>query len=259
MRASLFTLNMHPLDAVAMQKTQGYVRLGPHEFLTPGFIDLHIHAPQYAFTGTATDRPLMGQDGWLETYTFPAERSLQDDLPTARRVYEGVVRKSLSFGTTTACYFATLHLEPCKILADVALALGQRALVGKVCMDRNSPANYVQSTQQNIDETIELIKYIRNLAGTREEGSRLPRVLPIITPRFIPTCTPELLRALGGVAAEYDCHIQSHISESVDQVEFTHVLEGSDRTDAEIFDSHDLLSDKCIMAHGVPYPTQIWI
>ena len=239
------------LVTVVMQKTRGYVKLGPHEFLTPGFIDLHIHAPQYAFTGTATDRPLMGHDGWLETYTFPAERSLQDDLSIARRVYEGVVRKSLSFGTTTACYFATLHLEPCKILADVAFALGQRALVGKVCMDRNSPANYVQSTQQNVDETIELIKYIRNRAGTRENGSLLPRLLPIITPRFIPTCTPELLKALGGVAAEYDCHIQSHISESVDQVEFTRVLEGSDRSDAEIFDSHALLSNKCVMAHGV--------
>uniref|UniRef100_A0A0G4F276 Amidohydrolase-related domain-containing protein n=1 Tax=Chromera velia CCMP2878 TaxID=1169474 RepID=A0A0G4F276_9ALVE len=35
------------------------VTLGPPEFLTPGFIDLHIHAPQYSYTGTATDKPLM--------------------------------------------------------------------------------------------------------------------------------------------------------------------------------------------------------
>lgn len=239
------------LDLSVLQGKRGYVELGPHEFLSPGFIDLHIHAPQFAFTGTATDRPLMGHDGWLETYTFPAERSLQDDVSTARRVYEGVVRKSLSFGTTTACYFATLHLEPCKILADVALALGQRALVGKVCMDRNSPENYVQSTQQNVDETIELIEYVRSRAGKQQEGSLLPMLLPIITPRFIPTCTPELLKALGQIAADYCCHIQSHISESVDQVEYTRMLEGPGKTDAEIFDSHALLSDKCIMAHGV--------
>ena len=56
-------------------------------FITPGFIDTHVHAPQYSFMGTATDRPLMGSDGWLETYTFPAESRLSDSK-LARRVYE---------------------------------------------------------------------------------------------------------------------------------------------------------------------------
>lgn len=32
----------------------GFVRLAQHEFLCPGFIDLHIHAPQFAYTGTGT-------------------------------------------------------------------------------------------------------------------------------------------------------------------------------------------------------------
>lgn len=239
------------IDLTMLYRNRGYIKLEPHEFLSPGFIDLHIHAPQFAFTGTATDRPLMGHDGWLETYTFPAERSLQDDLSKARRVFEGVVRDTLSSGTTTACYFGTLHLEPCKVLADAALRLGQRALIGKVCMDRQSPENYTQSTQQNVDETQELIEYIHGRARKQHERSQLPLVLPVITPRFIPTCTPELLSALGKLALEHECHIQSHISESIDEIEFTQSLEGTGKSDAEIFDSHQLLSDKCIMAHGV--------
>lgn len=60
--------------------------LGSHEFLCPGLIDLQLHAPQYAYTGTATDRPFLGINGWLETYTFPAERRLRDDLVVARQV-----------------------------------------------------------------------------------------------------------------------------------------------------------------------------
>ena len=38
--------------------------------MIPGFVDTHIHAPQYVFTGTGYDLPLLQ---WLEKYTFPAE------------------------------------------------------------------------------------------------------------------------------------------------------------------------------------------
>jgi len=69
--------------------------LGPHSFLIPGMIDLHIHAPQFAYTGTATDRPLMGPDGWLETYTFPAEAGLFHNSELCQQVYRGVVRTTL--------------------------------------------------------------------------------------------------------------------------------------------------------------------
>jgi hypothetical protein len=51
------------------------VRLKKGQILVPGFIDTHVHAPQYSFTGTATDKPLME---WLQEYTFPAERRLKD-------------------------------------------------------------------------------------------------------------------------------------------------------------------------------------
>ena len=51
-----------PLQVITMDGAQ---------FCVPGMIDTHVHAPQYQFTGTATDLPLME---WLQTYTFPAER-----------------------------------------------------------------------------------------------------------------------------------------------------------------------------------------
>jgi hypothetical protein len=46
--------------------------LGPREFLLPGFVDAHLHAPQHVNCGTGLDLPLMGPEGWLErwvTYT----------------------------------------------------------------------------------------------------------------------------------------------------------------------------------------------
>jgi len=245
-------------DVLSSSNSVNYIQLSPHEFLCPGLIDLHIHAPQFAYTGTATDRPLMGPEGWLETYTFPAEQRLANDLDLAKRVYHGVVQATLRHGTTTAVYFATLHLQPCQILVDCVLQNQQRALVGKVCMDRNSPENYCHSLEQNMSETKQLIDYIYQRAGRMQEQSVLPLVLPLVIPRFIPTCTPELLSALGALAVEQDCHITSHISESVDEVAFSRHLDatmdnkdGIGRTDAEIFDAHGLLTKKCIMAHGV--------
>jgi cytosine/adenosine deaminase-related metal-dependent hydrolase len=175
-----------------IEEHEGYILLKEHEFACPGLIDLHIHAPQYAFTGTATDRPLMGSNGWLETYTFPTEESFRD-LSFARQVYTGVVKKTLSMGTTTALYFATLDLEPTKLLVDIALQFGQRALVGKVCMDRNSPETYCQSLEKNLQDTRNLIEYIGSHPA--QPSTECPLVLPVITPRFIPTCSPELLQA----------------------------------------------------------------
>jgi len=243
-------------DLTPFQGKPNYVRLSTHEFVCPGFIDLHIHAPQFAFTGTATDKPLLGPNGWLETYTFPAQRSLKFDPKKARSTFDGVVRTTLRAGTTTACYFGTLDIEPCMILVDIAIDLRQRAWVGKVCMDRNSPENYIQSTQQNIDETRSLIEYIHQRAGKEDSMELLPLVMPIITPRFIPTCTPQLMKELGALAKEYNCHIQSHIAESTDEIQFSKYLDettdgGGGRSDADIFDSHQLLSNRCIMAHGV--------
>ena len=239
------------------------VELGPHEFLVPGLIDLHIHAPQYSYTGTATDRPLMGPDGWLETYTFPAEQRLTD-LTQARDVYDTVVQTTLRHGTTTALYFATLHLEPTKVLVDVALQHGQRALIGKVAMDRNAPETYVQSLEQNVTETQQLIEYIHQRAGRQHASpppppptqQLLPLVLPVVMPRFIPTCTPQLLSALGDMAKHHRCHITTHLSESPDEVEFSRHLDatvdgGDGRTDAQILDQHGLLTLGCVLAHSV--------
>lgn len=255
-------VNLGPIDSVivtaAAKESAILVELSSREFLCPGMIDLHIHAPQYAYTGTATDRPLMGPGGWLETYTFPAEQRLRDDLERAERVYQSVVQTTLQAGTTTAVYFATLDLEPCKVLVDATIENGQRALVGKVCMDRYSPLTYCQTLEQNLQETTALIDYIHTKAGKEKDQSLLPKVLPLITPRFIPTCSPPLLTALGELADLHNCHITSHISESVDEVAFSRHLDATEdlqdnvgRTDAAIFDSHKLLSNRCIMAHGV--------
>eukprot|EP00656_Telonema_subtile_P020664 TRINITY_DN21744_c0_g1_i1.p1 TRINITY_DN21744_c0_g1~~TRINITY_DN21744_c0_g1_i1.p1 ORF type:complete len:458 (+),score=71.60 TRINITY_DN21744_c0_g1_i1:85-1458(+) len=218
------------------------------QFLAPGFIDTHIHAPQYSYTGTATDKPLMGPDGWLEAYTFPAERGMAQ-LEAAEKVYSSVIRRTLRHGTTTALYFGTVDIEACKLLADLCEQIGQRGFIGKVCMDRNCPDDYCdESAASALADTEALIAYCSGLGSGLVEAA--------ITPRFIPTCTDELMEGLGKLAAKHGCVVQSHISESLDEVAYVRSLYPSDNqerlvTDTDILDRFGLLTDRCVMAHGV--------
>ncbi|KAJ2978786.1 hypothetical protein NQ176_g3625 [Zarea fungicola] len=97
------------------------------QFFFPGFIDTHIHAPQYPNAGIFGKTTLLD---WLEKHTFPMEASLKD-LSRARQVYTAVIRRTLSHGTTTAAYYATIDVPATNLLTDLCLAIGQRAFVGK--------------------------------------------------------------------------------------------------------------------------------
>ncbi|NXY86055.1 GUAD deaminase, partial [Alcedo cyanopectus] len=150
-------------------KTSDIRELCNHEFFMPGMVDTHIHAPQYSFTGTRVDLPLLQ---WLTTYTFPTEAKYKDS-DFAEEVYTRVVVMILSF----------IFLW---ILTD---KFGQRAFVGKVCMDMNdSVPQYKEITADSVKET--------------------ERVQPVITPRFGPSCTEDLLCALGNLAQTRDLHVQ---------------------------------------------------
>lgn len=115
------------------------VTLAESQFLLPGFIDCHIHAPQAPNIGLGLDKDLLG---WLKSYTFPLE-SQYKDVGFAQQVYSAVVRDTLSSGTTCACYFATIYNESNKVLTDEIIRQGQRAFVGKVSSNRLCPDNYM--------------------------------------------------------------------------------------------------------------------
>ena len=93
----------------------------------PGMVDLHVHAPQWPQLGLALDLPL---EEWLQAHTFPLEARCADP-EFARGIYESLVDALLANGTTTALYYASIHLPATQRLADICLARGQRALVGR--------------------------------------------------------------------------------------------------------------------------------
>ncbi|XP_041642628.1 guanine deaminase [Cheilinus undulatus] len=214
-------------------------QLAQHEFFMPGLVDTHIHASQYSFAGTALDMPLLQ---WLNTYTFPVESQFKD-LDFANKVYTQVVRRTLRNGTTTACYHATIHTDASLLLGQIANDFGQRALVGKVCMDRNNAVkHYKETSQESQEETCRFIAELLN--------KKYPRVKPVVTPRFAPSCTGALLGQLGAIAKNNNLHIQSHISENVEEVKLVQELFPDSESYTDIYHKYNLLTDKTVMAHG---------
>lgn len=225
----------------AYQGKSNFHRLAEGQYLLPGFIDLHVHAPQWAQSGTALDIPLYD---WLNTYTFPLESKFAD-LDFAEKVYDDLVSTLLANGTTTVLYFATVHKEASLLLAELCAKKGQRGLVGKVVMDdpAQNPEYYRDAnTNSALADTEEFILAVRELAKTVKQG-----VYPVVTPRFIPSCTDEALEGLGKLAAKYDAYIQSHCSES----DWAHgyVRDRFDKNDAFALHDFGLLREKSVMAH----------
>ncbi len=218
-----------------------YVVLQENQFLCPGFIDTHYHAPQTANAGLGLDYSLLE---WLEKVTFPRESSyFLRPTDSIFEEYSSMAERLLRNGTTTCVYFGSLKLEANKVLVDAISNTGQRAFIGKVCMDINSPENYCESTEENVNGTLELIEYIKSL--------RNELIAPVITPRFAPTCSSELMNELGEIAVSGHHHIQTHISENKGEVAWVRELFPQSSSYAQVYDSSKLLTSKTILAHAI--------
>ncbi len=216
--------------------------LAQDQVLLPGLVDLHVHAPQFPQLGTALDLPL---EEWLREHTFPLE-SRYADLDFADGVYSRLVDTLLAHGTTTALYFATIHVPATQRLAEICLARGQRALVGRVSMDHTEqcPDYYRDgSAARAVADTRAVIEFIRAMPGNQRALVR-----PVVTPRFVPSCTDALLDSLGALARETGCHVQTHCSES--DWQHAHVRERCGCSDAEALDRAGLLGRRSVLAHG---------
>lgn len=228
--------------AAAAQRAWGettVVELG-RKFLVPGLVDAHAHAPQYAQLGLGTDLPLLE---WLDRYTFKTESRFAD-VSFARRVYGDVVRRVLRNGTTSCVWFASLHVPATCALVDECRDQGLHALVGKVCMDRNSPSYYCEaSPAASVAAARDVAAYVARAGG--------PLVGAIVTPRFAISCSGELMAGLGALAAELQLPVQSHISENCAEVDFTCSLHPGEGGYAAVYATRGLLTERTIMAHGV--------
>ncbi|ADL50251.1 guanine deaminase [Clostridium cellulovorans] len=207
--------------------------------IIPGFIDLHTHGAQFAIRGIGYDKELLP---WLETYTFPEEAKFSNK-DYAEKVYREFVNELYTEGTTRAVIFGTIHQEATEILMELLEGKEIISYVGKVNMDRNCPDFLKENADESIRTTIQWIESCHN---------KYKFVKPIITPRFVPTCSDSLMKALGDIAINNSIPVQSHLSENTDEIKWVGELHPDCESYGAVYDKYNLFGKtKTIMAHCV--------
>lgn len=211
------------------------------QMITPGLVDLHVHAPQYAFRGLGMDLELLD---WLNTNTFPEEAKYQD-LEYARNAY-GIFADAMKLsGTTRACIFGTIHNQATELLMDLMEETGMKTMIGKVNMDRNSPDYLCEESAEH--SAADTVTWLEETLGNYEN------VKPILTPRFIPSCTDELMKRLKAIQEKYELPVQSHLSENQGEIAWVQELCPESKFYGDAYDQFGLFGGKVktIMAHCV--------
>ena len=209
----------------------------------PGLVDLHIHAPQFSYRGTGMDLELMD---WLTHQAFPEEAKYAD-LDYAREAYGIFADAMKKSATTRACIFASRHRPATELLMERMEDSGLVSYVGKVNMDREAPDGLREESAEH--SAAETIAWVEHTAG------KFKRTKPILTPRFIPSCTNELLTKLGEIRQKYCLPVQSHLSENKGEIEWVRQNVPQATFYGEAYDLFGLFGDlgesKTLMAHCV--------
>ena len=208
-----------------------------NRLILQSFGDMHLHAPQYPMLGMGMDLPLLD---WLKHYVFPTEARFAD-LTYARGMYHAFARELVSGGTTRVSVFGSLHTDATLILMDELEKAGITGYAGKVNMDRNGAPDYQETTESSVRETLRWLDHCDGFSHIR----------PIITPRFTPACSDALMRELGAIAGERGLRVQSHLSESRQEIEWVHTLHPECGRYWETYDRAGLFCDHTLMAHCV--------
>lgn len=215
---------------IARVESDDAAAIDPGRIICPGFIDAHLHVPQF---------DSIGHDGmtlldWLNDVIFPAEARWAD-AEFARGMGARVARRLLSHGTTGICAYGTVHHAGTRAAMESLAAAGLRGYLGQVLMDRAGPDELLRPAAQLIEEAARM--------------ERVGRMEPIVSPRFALSCSMELMRGAAALARERGWPIQTHLAEMLPECELVERDFGKPYLD--VYKEAGLLGPRTVLAHAV--------
>jgi guanine deaminase len=206
--------------------------------IAPGFVDTHAHIPQFQSIGEGRGTPLLE---WLKKYIFPAEMRFKDPQ-VAKEVSQNFFNHAVARGTTMIAAYSSSHKLATEEAFRVAHRKGIRAFIGKVMMDRNA-FGLEERTDASLNESFRLFE--------EWDGKNNGKLRYLFTPRFAPTCTPELLREVGDIARRNHAYVQTHLSENREEIIWVKGLFPNSKSYTDVYAQSNLLGEKTIMAHCI--------
>ncbi len=199
-----------------------------HGLIMPGLINTHTHAPMSLFRGLADDLPLMT---WLQDHIFPIEAKLTADM-----VYQATLlscAEMIKSGTTSFCDMYLFAKE----VAKAADKSGMRGWIGEVLYDFPSPSyGELKNGFRYVDEMFEMYR-------------NHPLINITVDPHAVYTCSPDLLKRTGEIAADNDTLWVIHLSEN--DMEVKGCLKQYSRTPVDHLEHLGLLGERVLAAHCV--------
>lgn len=209
----------------------------PGQYLMAGFIDSHVHFPQYRMPA-APGNTLMD---WLHEYTFPEELQFKDKdhADAAAPLFLAELFRN---GTTSALTFATVHGASVDALFEAAEQRNMAMISGKTMMDRMAPEGLTDTADSSFADSQKLI-------DTWHDKGRLRYA---VTPRFAVTSTEAQLECAGALLRQNPTVLmQTHLSESPGEIEAVEGLFPNAIDYTDVYEQFGLLSDRSVFAHGI--------
>lgn len=204
--------------------------------LLPGFVQTHIHLCQTLFRGRADDLELLD---WLRKKIWPLEAAHDEES-----IYYSAllgIGELIRSGTTTILDMETVrHTD----YAFQAMALsGIRAISGKVMMDHgaNVPAILLEDTDASLQESEALLN--------KWHGHDNGRLQYAFCPRFVVSCTEQLLTGVRDLSKQHNVLVHTHASENRGEIELVESERGM--RNVTYLDHIGLASPQLVLAHCV--------
>ena len=204
--------------------------------LIPGFVQVHVHLAQTLFRGLAEGLELLD---WLSRRVLPLEAAHDPDTLYAS-ARAGIAELLLS-GTTCLLDMGTVrHSEA---IFQAASEMGIRLVGGKAMMDGapDAPAPLREDRHDSLKESVRLLERFHQKAGGRLRYA--------FAPRFLLSCSPELMRESLELAASYDVAWHTHVAEQ--RAEVRAVREAFGRSSLELLDDWGAADARLCLAHMI--------
>lgn len=212
--------------------------------ILPAFTDVHLHWVQNRVKGMFGGKLMT----WLKDHIWPEEAKF-NNKKYAEKMADEFYKELLKNGTKNAVIYSSVHKEATEIAIKKGLKHGN-FIIGNVLMDTNSPANL----QMNTGNEIKLVEYFAKKYGSKSaHGCKYA-----ITPRFAPTCTMDLMKKVSAIAKKYDCFVQTHLSENLEELALVSRLFSEQKSYTGVYKKAGLLGRKTILGHCIHITDKEW-